>query len=148
VIIVLIAQRGTRRAQRHRDRAVNGKLLLDSHARQETAMPDMERSDVSGRPDDSPARAEERNGVRDELEGRLVRSGVLLSGSESDEQIVSIADAVEAFEAARSAAGGDSMINTLESSQPEDAHYVLPRRRDDEPVEQYVIRVRDAAEEI
>ena len=111
-------------------------------------MPDMERNNVSGRPDDSPARAEERNGVRDELEGRLIRSGVLLSGSESDEQILAIADAVEAFEAARSAAGGDSMINTPESSQPEDPHYVLPRRRDDESVDQYVIRVRDAAESI
>ena len=111
-------------------------------------MPDMERSDVRGRPDDSPARTEERNAVRDELEGRLNRSGVLLSGSESDEQIVAIADAVEAFEAARSAAGGDSMINTPESSQPEDPHYVLPRRRDDESVEQYVIRLRDAAEGI
>jgi hypothetical protein len=111
-------------------------------------MPDMERNSVSGRPDDSPARAEERNGVRDELEGRLIRSGVVLSGSESDEQILAIADAVEAFEAARSAAGGDSMTNTLESSQPEDPHYVLPRRRDDESVEQYVIRVRDAAESI
>jgi len=111
-------------------------------------MPDMEKSEVSGRPDDSPARAEERNGVRDELEGRLSHNGVLLSGSESDDQILAIADAVEAFEAARAAAGGDSMINTLESSQPEDLHYVLPRRRDDEPVEQYVRRVRDAAESI
>ena len=111
-------------------------------------MPEMERSDVSGRPEDSPARAEERNGVRDELEGRLMRSGVLLSGSESDEQIVAIADAVEAFEAARSAAGGDSMINTPESSPPEDPLFVLPRRRDDEPVEQYVIRLRDASESI
>jgi hypothetical protein len=148
VTIVLIAQRGTRRAHAQRDHAVTGKLLHDSHTRQETAMPDMERSDVSGRPDDSPARTEERNGVRDELEGRLIHNGVVLSGSESDEQILAIADAVEAFEAARAAAGGDSMINTLESSQPEDAHYVLPRRRDDESVEQYVRRVRDAAESI
>lgn len=111
-------------------------------------MPDMERNDVSGRPDDSPARAEERNGVRDELEGRLTRSGVLLNGAESDDQILSIADAVEAFEAARAAAGGDSMINSPESSQPEDPHFVLPRRRDDETVEEYVTRVRDAAESI
>jgi len=111
-------------------------------------MPDLERSDVSGRPADSPARAEERNGVRDELESRLVRSGVVLSGSESDEQILALADAVEAFEAARAAAGGDSMVNTLESSQPDDPHFVLPRRLDDETVEQYVTRVRDAAEAI
>lgn len=111
-------------------------------------MPEMERSDVSGRPDDSPARAEERNAVRDELEGRLNRSGVVLSGSESDEQILAIADAVEAFDASRAAAGGDSQVNTPESSQPDDPHYVLPRRRDDEPVEQYVRRVRDAAESI
>ena len=111
-------------------------------------MPEMERSDVSGRPDDSPARAEERNAIRDELEGRLTRSGVVLSGSENDEQILAIADAVEAFDAARSAAGGDSMVNTPESSQPDDPHFVLPRRRDDESVEQYVIRLRDAAEGI
>jgi hypothetical protein len=111
-------------------------------------MPDLEWSEVSGRPDDSPARADERNGVRDELEARLIRSGVMLNGSETDEQILDIANAVEAFEAARAAAGGDSMVNTPESSQPEDPHYVLPRRRDDESVEQYVTRVRDAAESI
>jgi hypothetical protein len=99
-------------------------------------MPDMERTDARGRRDDSPARAEERNAVRDELEGRLIRSGVLLSGAESDEQIVDVAEGV------------DSLINTQESPQPEDPHYVLPRRRDVEPVEQYVIRLRDAAEGI
>ena len=111
-------------------------------------MPDMERSDVRGRSDESPARTEERNGVRDELEGRLVRSGVVLSGAESDEQIISLANAVEAFETSRAAAGGDSMVNTPESSQPDDPHYVLPRRRDDESVEAYVNRVRDAADSI
>lgn len=111
-------------------------------------MPDMERSDVSGRPDDSPARTHERDEVRDELEDRLVRNGVVLSGSESDEQILAIANAVEVFDAARAAAGGDSMVNTQESSQPDDPHYVLPRRRDDEPVEQYVRRVREAADSI
>src|SRR5689334_12609503 len=110
--MVFIAQRGTRRAQGFRNRTFNGsdsaKLLPASQNRQETVMPDMERNDVSGRPDDSPARAEERNGVRDELEGRLTHSGVLLNGSETDDQILAIADAVEAFENARSAAGGDS----------------------------------------
>lgn len=102
-----------------------------------------------GMPADEPAaRGDERERVREELEGRLFDSGVMLTGSETDEQIVRLADAVEAFETARARAGGDSMVNTRSSSRPEDPRFVMPARRDDEAVEQYVRRIRGAADRL
>jgi len=93
----------------------------------------------------NPHRSEERQRVRDELETRLARGGVALTGSESDEQIVALADALEAFEHARARRGGDSMVNTPESSRPDDQRLVVPARRDDESVDQYIGRLREAA---
>ena len=92
--------------------------------------------------------ARDRDRVRHELELRLSRSGVKLTGSESDGQIVALSDAVDAFETARARRGGDSMVNTPESSRPDDARFVIPIRRDDEAVDQYVRRVRDATERL
>ena len=96
--------------------------------------------------DEPEARSDERELVREELEGRLFESGVKLTGSETDDQIVRLADAVEAFDAARARAGGDSMVNTPSSSRPDDRRFVLPDRRDDESVERYIGRIRGAVE--
>ena len=96
--------------------------------------------------DEPEARSDERELVREELEGRLFDSGVKLTGSEADDQIVRLADAVEAFDSARERAGGDSMVNTPSSSQPDNPRFVLPVRRDDESVERYILRIRAAAE--
>lgn len=96
--------------------------------------------------DEPAARSEERELVREELEGRLFESGVKLTGSESDDQIVRLADAVEAFDAARALAGGDSMVNTPSSSSPDDARFVLPVRRDDESADRYISRIRAAVD--
>lgn len=102
-----------------------------------------------GTPADEPAaRFEERELVREELEGRLLEGGVMLTGSESDDQIVRLADAVEGFDAARARAGGDSMVNTPSSSSPDDPRFVLPVRRDDESVERYLLRIRECTEAI
>ena len=98
--------------------------------------------------DEPEARSDERKLVREELEGRLFGNGVMLTGSETDDQIVRLADAVEAFESARARAGGDSMVNTPESSRPENPRFVRPVRRDDESVERYILRIRAAADEI
>ena len=98
--------------------------------------------------DEPAARSDERELVREELEGRLFDSGVKLTGSESDDQIVRLADAVEAFDAARARAGGDSMVNTPSSSSPDNPRFVLPVRRDDESIERYLARIRVAAEAI
>ena len=101
------------------------------------------------RPADEPAeRVDERELVREELEGRLFGSGVMLTGSETDDQIVRLADAVEAFDQARARAGGNSMVNTPSTTRPDDPRFVLPTRRDDESVEQYLGRIRAAAQAI
>src|SRR5689334_24191591 len=91
--------------------------------------------------DTNQLRTEERERVRDELEGRLEANGVRLTGSESDEQIVALSNAFELFDSARERAGADSMINTFESTRPEDSRYVIPIRRDDESTEQYIARI-------
>jgi hypothetical protein len=88
--------------------------------------------------------SDERQRVRDELESRLLRSGVALTGGESDDQIVALSNAVEAFETARARRGGDSMVNDPHSSRPEDDRFVIPVRRDDESVDQYLGRLRGA----
>jgi hypothetical protein len=92
----------------------------------------------------NPMRAEEREAVREELEARLASSGVDLTGVESDEQILDLLDAVEAFDLARARRGGDSIVNTPESTQPDSSNLVIPARRDDETVSQYLARLRRA----
>lgn len=105
-------------------------------------------NDPTSDPAASPGSGQERERVRDDLELRLTRSGVALTGSESDDQIVALSDAVEAFETVRARRGGDSMVNTPESSRPDDARFVIPIRRDDESVDQYIRRVRAATERL
>jgi len=92
----------------------------------------------------SPLRSEQRQRVREELESRLTSDGILLNGTESDAQIIALSNALESFDTARQRVGGDSMVNTIESSRPDDPRLVLPSRRDDESVDQYIGRIREA----
>jgi hypothetical protein len=92
----------------------------------------------------NPHRTEERERVRDELEARLDANGVRVTGSETDEQIVALADALEMFDGARERAGADSLTNTFESSPPDDPRFVIPTRRDDESTDQYIARIHAA----
>lgn len=93
----------------------------------------------------NPRRAEERRHARDEMEARLREREIFLSGSESDEDILAMVNVVEEFEARVARLGGDSMVNTPESSDPDEERFVVPIRRDDEAVEAYLTRVRHAA---
>jgi len=97
---------------------------------------------------DNPHRIEERQHVRDELEARLRERDVDLTGDESDDEIILMIDAIEEFEGLRSREGGDSFTNTPQSSQPDDERFVLPQRRDDESVQQFVRRVREKIESL
>jgi len=92
----------------------------------------------------NPHRTEDRERVRDELEARLDANGVRVIGSESDEQIVALADALELFDGARQRVGADSLTNTFESSPPDDPRFVIPSRRDDESTDQYISRIHAA----
>ena len=96
----------------------------------------------------NPHRAEERRRTRDELEGRLRERRIELTGDESDEDVMSIVNAVEIFEERLAQLGEDSFVNTPESSQPDDARLVLPRRLGDESPTTYAARIVAAAERL
>lgn len=79
-----------------------------------------------------------------EVSARLRSRGVTVTGGESPEDLVDLLSAVERFEAAVEAHGGDLMVDDLKSSRPDDSHFVMPRRVPREAVQAYIGRI-DAA---
>lgn len=67
-----------------------------------------------------------------------------MSGDERPQDLADLLTAVERFETAVEARGGDLMVDDLTSSEPDDPHFVLPSRAADESVRDYVARI-DAA---
>ena len=79
---------------------------------------------------------------------RLRGRDVVLTGAETSDQLVRLLSAVEEFERTVGRCGGDSMVNTIRSSEPEHQAFVLPVRNIDEPAGAYVARVRLATERL
>jgi hypothetical protein len=103
-----------------------------------TTMP--EQSDF----DDS-IRREERASLHTEMIARLDQKGVReLSGSASDADLADLLSAIDAFEAAVEKAGGDLMVDSPDSSEPERPEFVLPHPHDDEAVATYTQRINSA----
>jgi hypothetical protein len=81
--------------------------------------------------------------VADKLRGKGVR---VLPG-DGAEDLANILDAVEAFEQAVRAAGGDLMVDEPPAGsrpQPDDARFVIPTRRAGEHARLYLDRVGEA----
>jgi hypothetical protein len=89
-----------------------------------------------------PHRSEERAAA--EGAARLRRRGVAGTGGENPEELVDLLSAVERFEAAVEAHGGDLMMDDLKSSHPDDPHFVLPRRAHGEAIRAYISRIDEA----
>src|SRR5260370_16492329 len=83
--------------------------------------------------------------VAEEVADRLRRRGIPLGGHERPEDLADLLAAVEGFEAAVEARGGDLMVDDLQGSQPDDPHFVLPLRASDESVPAYTARTNKAA---
>ncbi|MEO7085450.1 MAG: hypothetical protein ABI442_04825 [Gemmatimonadaceae bacterium] len=79
---------------------------------------------------------------------RLSVLGIAVNDVESSEVIADLLEAVEAFERAVEAAGGDLMVDTPPSQLPDDLRFMLPRRLDDETVTAYTVRVHQAAHQL
>ena len=79
-----------------------------------------------------------------EVSDRLRRRGVALTGAERSDDLADLLSAVERFEKAVEAHGGDLMVDDLKSPKPDDRHFVLPRREHGEPIRAYVIRIDEA----
>ena len=79
---------------------------------------------------------------------QLRQRGLEVSDDEGSDDLATLLSAVERFEEAVSAIGGDRMVHSLDTDQHDDESLVLPRRRGDESVADYARRVYDAAERI
>jgi hypothetical protein len=90
-------------------------------------------------------RATEQRDARAEVLGRLDDRGIDASDAASVDALVDLLEAVEAFERAVEAHGGDLMVDTPPSRQPDDGQFMLPRRGADESVSDFAHRVRAAA---
>ena len=92
----------------------------------------------------NPHRDQDRDRARQQVIAALHQRGVDLDDSASAEEAVNLLEAVEDFERAVQAAGGDLM--TLERSKdPENEGMVIPQRSADESVSKYSERIRSAA---
>lgn len=83
--------------------------------------------------------------------GRLSGLGVALGGSETPEALEQMVEAIERFEDAVEARGGDLMVNEVppdSRAQSDDRDFVLPRRAADETAVAYIERVRRATERV
>ncbi|HMI49296.1 MAG TPA: hypothetical protein VK481_11535 [Gemmatimonadaceae bacterium] len=92
-----------------------------------------------------PHRREERDGAAIELTGRLRQKGVLLTGRETSAHLDDLMTAIDRFEAAVIARGGDLFVNTPFSNPPENPDFVIPLRVAGEDMEAYASRINEAA---
>ena len=95
-----------------------------------------------------PHRQEERSAAMAEVSARLRDRGVRLTGKESSEELVRLLEAVERFERVVEQRGGDLMVDEGPhgtSREPDDVRFVLPKRGGEEQVEEYVVRIDEAA---
>jgi hypothetical protein len=94
----------------------------------------------------NPNRVEEERHARQEAEYRLSERSIRVEPADSDEAVADLLDAIERFEAAVEAKGGDLFVNRIGSSEPEDPAFVPPERRDRESAEDYRGRIESAAD--
>lgn len=92
-----------------------------------------------------PHRREERDYAALETAGRLRQKGVLLTGREASAELDDLLTAVDRFEAAVIARGGDLLVNSPTSHPPEDPDFVVPQRVPGEDPETYAARINAAA---
>lgn len=87
-------------------------------------------------------------GVAAEVADRLRKRGISVSGDERPEELADLLTAVERFEAAVESRGGDLMVDDLNSSQPDDPHFVLPARGSEESVRDYAARIEASTAQV
>jgi hypothetical protein len=91
---------------------------------------------------------DERSAAAAEVAARLRRRGIALTGAERPGELADLLSAVERFEAAVEAHGGDLMVDDLRSSHPDDPHFVVPRRTPAEGVPGYIARIDEATAQL
>src|SRR6266550_1064366 len=80
-----------------------------------------------------------------EVANRLRQRGVAVTGAERSDDLADLLSAVERVEKTVEAHGGDLMVDDLKSTQPDDRHFVVPRRAHGEAIRTYITRIDEAA---
>lgn len=96
----------------------------------------------------NPHRDEDRSHAAEMAYAQLRQRGVHVSGDEPAEELAQLLEAVERFELAVSAVGGDRMNNAPDSTDPDDRRLVLPERDGSEGAGAYAGRVSAEAARI
>ena len=94
----------------------------------------------------NPNRVEEERHARQEAEYRLSERGLRVEPTDADEEVADLLEAIERFEAAVEAKGGDLFVNRIGSSEPEDPGFVPPERGPGESATDYCRRIEAAAD--
>ncbi len=82
-----------------------------------------------------------------ETSARLRQRAVALTGRETSDELATLLESVERFELAVESRGGDLMVDEGPhgvTREPDDVHFVLPRRRAGETVTEYLGRLDEA----
>jgi len=87
-------------------------------------------------------RGDEQRVARAEAAARLRERGIVARDDDSLEDVVTMLDAVEAFEHAVELRGGDLMVDTPPATEPDDERFVIPSRADGESADEFTKRVR------
>ncbi|MGH7579141.1 MAG: hypothetical protein ACREM9_03150, partial [Gemmatimonadales bacterium] len=82
--------------------------------------------------------------ARQEAEYRLRERGIEVMTADSDEEVADLLDAVERFETAVEAQGGDLFVDRIGSSSPAHPAFVPPERRSGESAADYRDRIEAA----
>jgi hypothetical protein len=92
-----------------------------------------------------PHRAEDREHATALAAKQLRQRGIAVDFDESSDGLADLLSAVESFERAVSLLGGDGMVDSPDTTDPDNPDQVLPRRHDDESLRAYTRRVRNEA---
>ena len=92
-----------------------------------------------------PHRREEIAGAAIEISGRLLQKGIDVSSEEDSAELADLLSAVERFERGVINRGGDPMINMPDTADPQDPAFVLPARRADESIRDYIAHIDEAS---
>lgn len=90
-------------------------------------------------------RGNEQRNAREDVVARLNARGIDVTEDASVEALVEVSEAVDAFEHAVVAAGGDLMVDSPPSTEPDDPRFVLPKCHGGESLHDYAVRIRNAA---
>ena len=98
-----------------------------------------------------PGQSEEIRRASTEITGRLIARGIRVAGTERPEDLVEMLEAIERFETAVEARGGDLMVDEGRrgrATEPDDPHFALPVRREHETVADYLERLERATDDV